>query len=90
MFSKSYCPYCDQAKKIFNAQGVAFTVIELDVVPGGEEMATDLIAATKQRTFPNTFINKTQLGGCDDTKAALASGNMKQLLDGCGVANNIQ
>ena len=90
MFSKSYCPYCDQAKNLFTAQGVAFAAIELDVVPGGEAMATKLKAATKQRTFPNTFINKTHLGGCDDTKAALSSGKMKQLLDGCGVANNIQ
>ena len=53
-------------------------------------MANELKASTKQRTFPNTFIGKTHLGGCDDTKAALSNGKMKQMLEACGVANTIQ
>ena len=89
MFSKSYCPFCDQAKNLFTAQGVAFAAVELDVVAGGEAMANELKASTKQRTFPNTFIGKVHLGGCDDTKAALSNGKMKQMLDGCNVAHNI-
>jgi len=35
IFSKSYCPFCNQAKELFAEQGVSFAVVELDIVEGG-------------------------------------------------------
>jgi glutaredoxin 3 len=32
VFSKSYCPYCNQAKKLLSDKGAKFFAIELDQV----------------------------------------------------------
>lgn len=32
VFSKSYCPYCNQAKQLLSASGAKFYAIELDQV----------------------------------------------------------
>jgi glutaredoxin len=32
VFSKSYCPYCNQAKKLLSESGAKFYAIELDQV----------------------------------------------------------
>lgn len=32
VFSKSYCPYCNQAKALLSQQGAKFFAIELDQV----------------------------------------------------------
>ena len=52
-------------------------------------MATEIKAMTGQRTFPNTFIGKIRLGGCDDTKAALKDGQLKKMISENNIASNI-
>ena len=77
MFSKSYCPFCTQAKTLLQNKGVEFFAVELDQMPDGQALQNALAAKTKQRTVPNTFIGGVHVGGCDDTKAKASNGVLK-------------
>lgn len=58
MFSKTYCPYCKRAKDFFYSIGLqVFTVLELDQLPEGTEVMSELEKKTGQRTVPNIFID---------------------------------
>ncbi|ETS65331.1 hypothetical protein PaG_00062 [Moesziomyces aphidis] len=79
VFSKSYCPYCTQAKSVIAKLGLdqsSVGVLELDQM--GSEGSD--IQKTSQRTVPNIFINKKHLGGCSDLLDAQKSGKLQQLL----------
>ena len=80
IFSKSFCPYCMQTKKLFSDLGVSPTVLELDIHGDGFEMQSALQSLTGQRTVPNVFINGTHVGGNDDTQRAVQSGELDKLL----------
>ena len=89
MFSKSYCPFCTQAKDLLKNAGVQFHAIELDNIPDGDAMQNKLHQLSGQRTVPNHYVGGQHLGGCDDLKAAKSSGKLKQMLTAAGVASNL-
>ena len=77
MFSKSYCPFCTQAKDLLKSKGVEFFAVEMDQMDGGDALHAALKAKSKQNTVPNTYVGGQHLGGCDDTKAAVSNGKLK-------------
>ena len=82
MYSKSYCPFCNQCKGLFEQKGIydGAEIIELDLVEGGAEIQEALLSITGQRTVPNVFIGGVHLGGNDDTQKAAKSGKLDELL----------
>ncbi|KAF9363382.1 hypothetical protein BGX34_004289 [Mortierella sp. NVP85] len=68
VFSKTYCPYCTQAKKYLKELGVwdKVVVVELDERDDGSQVQNYLLQFTKQRTVPNIFIAQKHIGGCSD------------------------
>lgn len=66
VFSKTYCGYCGQAKKLLESENKTYTSIELDVEPNGSEIQAYLKSKTGRRTVPNIWINQVNIGGCDD------------------------
>jgi glutaredoxin len=46
----------------------------------GSAIQNELLAMTKQRTVPNIFVNGHHVGGCDNTLAAIRSGEFQRLL----------
>ena len=88
MFSKSYCPFCVQAKEILKAGGVDFLAVELDQVDGGSALQAALLGISGQRTVPNTYIGQAHLGGCDDLKAAKGSGKLAEMLNAAGAEHS--
>merc|ERR1712093_786821 len=65
VFSKTYCPYCRQAKNLLKE--------------GGDWQAY-LGQKTGQRTVPSIFIGGKFVGGCSDLQAKHKSGELKTLL----------
>jgi glutaredoxin 3 len=63
VFSKSYCPYCRQAKQLLSDSGAKFYAIELDQVDDGSDIQNTLADMTGQRTVPNIFIAQKHIGG---------------------------
>ncbi|KAF2798090.1 glutaredoxin, partial [Melanomma pulvis-pyrius CBS 109.77] len=78
VFSKSYCPYCNAAKKLLTENGAKFYSIELDQVDDGSAIQSTLGDLTGQTTVPNIFIGKQHIGGNSDLQAK--KGQLKTLL----------
>ena len=85
VFSKTWCPYCDEAKEVFKSANVAFETYELDKLPDGEAMQKALLQITGQKTVPNIFISDKHVGGCSDLKAKIANGKAIEMLEAAGI-----
>lgn len=81
IFSKSYCPYCDVAKVIFNKLKVPFKCYECDEVELPDSVILEVQRRSGIMSYPNIWIDGKSLGGCDSLKAAKANGSLYKLLD---------
>ena len=70
VFSKSYCPFCVNVKKLFQQAGASFKSIELDNESDGSAIQIALAKWTGQRTMPNVFIG--------EKKTLVAGGGQKE------------
>ncbi|KAF3332839.1 glutaredoxin-like protein [Carex littledalei] len=84
VFSKSFCPYCNQVKKLLSSLGANFKAVELDHESDGSEIQAALHQWTGQRTVPNVFIGGKHIGGCDSTVALHNQGKLVPLLTEAG------
>ncbi|KAL9464572.1 hypothetical protein AB3S75_002224 [Citrus x aurantiifolia] len=80
IFSKSYCPYCLRAKHIFADLNEQPFVVELDLRDDGAQIQYILLDLVGRHTVPQIFVNGEHIGGADDLKAAVLSGQLQQLL----------
>ena len=63
IFSKSYCPFCNKVKQMFNDKGLAFKAIELDEMgQQGVSIQAALLEKTGQKTVPSVFFNSKHIG----------------------------
>lgn len=88
VFSKSYCPYCVDVKKLLSELGAAFKAIELDTESDGSEIQAALAQWTGQRTVPNVFIGGKHIGGCDATTNMHKEGKLVPLLTEVGAVSS--
>jgi glutaredoxin 3 len=83
VFSKTYCGPSSMTKALFKqVTDLPVRVVELDVESNGAEVQRALAELTGQRTVPNVFVGGKHVGGCDDTHAADASGDLERMLNG--------
>ena len=54
MFSKSYCPFCEQSKQLLKSKGVEYFALELDKIPGGGALQN----ALKAKKILSTLIQR--------------------------------
>ena len=80
VYSKSWCPFCQKTKSLFDGMGVEYKAIELDLLDEGPAIQEALLGLTQQRTVPNVFVGGQHLGGNDDTMRAASSGKLKEML----------
>ncbi len=70
------------------------TVVELDNLADGADVAEGVAEVTGRRTVPQVFIGGKHVGGCDDTVAALGPKNgeheseLARMLEGVGLRLN--
>ena len=76
VFSKSYCPFANATKQLFQSKGVEFKAIELDQDAAGTDIQNALKTKTGQSTVPNVFINGQHIGGNSDVQALNNSGEL--------------
>ncbi|KAI3519194.1 hypothetical protein L1887_08221 [Cichorium endivia] len=81
MFSKSYCPFCQRSKRIFNELHEQPYVVELDQRDDGPQIQDVLLDLVGKRTVPQIFVNGKHVGGGDDLEAAVKNGVLQDLLD---------
>ncbi|CAJ1959541.1 unnamed protein product [Cylindrotheca closterium] len=66
VFSKTYCPYCANAKDDLSSIGIAPIIVELDRRSDGEDIQAALLRMTGQRTVPSAWVNGVHIGGSSD------------------------
>lgn len=79
IYTRTVCPYCDQAKALLNRYGVSITEINIDTDP---TQAEEMIKKSQRRSVPQIFINDEHIGGCDDLYALERAGQLKLKLKG--------
>ncbi|GAA5913947.1 hypothetical protein JCM8208_007008 [Rhodotorula glutinis] len=84
VFSKTYCPFCTEAKSILSqlGQGPRMKVLELDREEHGSAVQAYLAerAGASRVTVPQVYIKGQKIGGCSDLKKLQASGKLDELL----------
>jgi glutaredoxin 3 len=77
MYTTSWCPYCDRARRLLDAKQVAFEEIDVESAP---EKRAEMQARSGRRTVPQIFIGNQHVGGCDDLHALEDAGKLDALL----------
>ncbi|NWU05465.1 GLRX2 protein, partial [Cephalopterus ornatus] len=83
IFSKTTCPYCKMAKKLFEGLNVNYTAVELDTNTNGGLFQDILEQMTGGRTVPRVFINGICVGGATDTQRLHDEGKLLPLVHQC-------
>ncbi|KAL7161688.1 hypothetical protein ACSBR2_042209 [Camellia fascicularis] len=84
VFSKTYCGYCNQVKKLLSQLGASYKVIELNVENDGSVTQSALAEWTGQTTVPNVFIGGKHVGGCDMVLQKHQKGELVPVLTDAG------
>lgn len=77
MVKKNPCPFCDRAKNLLDAKGIAFDVLDLT---GKPEELDAWKEKTGWKTVPMIFINDNLVGGYTDLKALDDEGKLDALI----------
>jgi glutaredoxin 3 len=81
MYTTSWCGFCRRARRLFEAKGVAFTDIDVEVTDGAR---AEMEQRSGRTSVPQIFIGGKHLGGYDDVKALDDRGELDPLLAAAG------
>ncbi len=80
IFTRPGCGYCSAAKSLLTRKNAAFTEFDVSTNPiFRDEM---LSRANGGTTFPQIFIDKVHIGGCDELYALDREGKLDAFLAG--------
>ncbi len=78
IYSKSWCPYCQMAKRLLRAKGEVWREVDLEEEPGRRR---EMVERSGGRTsVPQIFIGERHVGGFDELSALEAAGELDALL----------
>lgn len=86
VYSWVNCPYCKKAKETLAKMRIHATIFDLDKMPSGNSILSDLRAEFQQETVPIIFIGGKHIGGNSDLQDGLANGTVQAKLREAGVA----
>ena len=77
MYSKSWCPYCRMAKRLFAAKGQKWDEIDIEEQP---ERRREMVERSGRTTVPQIWIGGRHIGGFNELSRLDASGELDRLL----------
>jgi glutaredoxin 3 len=77
LYSTSWCPWCDRAKALLNARGIAYEDVNIEAQPNFRQRLMDL---TGGYTVPQIVIDSQPIGGFRELRELDASGTLARLL----------
>ncbi len=80
IYTRPGCGYCSAAKSLLTRKNAAFT--EFDVAVDPDWRAEMVQRSNGGATFPQIFIDKVHIGGCDDLYALDRERKLDELLAG--------
>lgn len=78
IYTRDFCGYCARARQLLDSKGVAY--VEHNASSNPEARQEMYAKANGRTTFPQIFIGKTHVGGCDDLFALDRDGRLDPLL----------
>lgn len=85
IFTRPGCGYCSAAKSLLTRKNAAF--IEYDVATDPKFRGEMVARSNGGTTFPQIFIDKVHVGGCDELYALDREGKLDALLAGQKVSS---
>ncbi|MEW6766500.1 MAG: glutaredoxin 3 [Pseudomonadota bacterium] len=80
IFTRPGCGYCSAAKSLLSRKNVVFTEYDVAIDPNFREPM--LSRSNGGTTFPQIFIDKVHVGGCDELYALDREGKLDGMLAG--------
>ena len=80
IYTRPGCGYCSAAKSLLTRKKAAFTELNVAADPTYREQMYHRAGAGS--TFPQIFVGKTHVGGCDELYALDREGKLDGLLTG--------
>lgn len=78
IYTRDFCYYSDAARELLTRKGVTFKEFN---ATGNRALRIEMIEkANGASTFPQIFIDKTHVGGCDELYALEEAGKLDALL----------
>ena len=77
VYSKEQCPFCDRAKSLLQAKGIAYQEID---ITDDEVRTIEMMQRSQQRTVPQIFIEDESIGGYDQLARMNAQGVLNRKL----------
>jgi len=77
MYTRSWCPYCDRAKRLLAAKGQSWREIDVEASDAARD---EMIAKSGRRTVPQIWIGDRHVGGFDELAALEDAGELDPLL----------
>merc|ERR1719223_814598 len=95
VITKAACPFCRMVRTKLDNLGAVYEVLELEdsnrrPLVADVAAVQDLMAAkTGARTVPRVFVGGAFVGGCDQTLAKAATGELARLLEAAGAVEQV-
>jgi glutaredoxin 3 len=77
VYSTTWCPWCDRAKALLNARGIAFEDVNIEREPAFRQKLVDL---TGGYTVPQIMVGEKPIGGFRELRALDVSGELAELV----------
>ncbi|MGP4691271.1 glutaredoxin 3 [Agrobacterium cavarae] len=77
IYTRDFCGYCARAKALLQSKNVNFTEYNATENP---QYRQEMMDKSGRNTFPQIFIGKQHVGGCDDLHALDRDGKLDPLL----------
>ncbi len=82
VYTTRMCPYCVMAKQLLDKKGVSYSEVYVDQ---DQDLMSEMMERSKQRSVPQIFINDLHVGGFDDLSALDRKSGLDPLL---GIGSN--
>ena len=80
IYTRKMCGFCTAAKNLLKSKGISF--LELDATFSPKLRGEMIAAARGGSTFPQIFVGKSHIGGCDDLFNLESAGKLDSMLEG--------
>jgi glutaredoxin 3 len=77
VYSTTWCPWCDRAKALLDARGIAYEDVNVETQPNFRQKLVEL---TGGYTVPQIVIDEQPIGGFRELRALDASGELASLI----------
>lgn len=77
MYTTRFCPYCVQARLLFQQKGVEYQDIAVDA---DSTLRREMMQKSGRHTVPQIWIGESHIGGCDELFQLERSGQLDEML----------